>query len=241
MDAAVRVVVQARMGSTRLPGKILTSLAGRPVLEHVVRRLQAAGRYANGSWEVMVATTIDAVDDRTEAACRELGVPCFRGETEDVLSRYLGAIADLPDAAIVLRATADNPVYCPQRSAAMVEEHLQAEAEYTCVRELSYVVPEVFQVGALRRMARVAVDAYQREHVTPFFRQFPWAYHVQQLPKSWRGLRSDIALTIDTPGDLASMQHLIMALADKDAMFSLDDVYRYCDRLERPATHSAAA
>lgn len=241
MDAAVRVVVQARMGSTRLPGKILSSVAGHTVLEHVLRRLQAAGRHANRPWEVMVATTTEAADDRTEVACQELGVICFRGETEDVLSRYLGATADLPDSAVALRATADNPVYCPMRTAAIVEEHLSVEADYTCVRELSYVVPEVFQVGALRRMARVAVDAYQREHVTPFFRQFPWAYRVHQLPRSWRGLRPDISMTIDTPGDLARMRHLFTALAGRDAMLSLDEFYSYCERFEIPAVFSDAA
>jgi spore coat polysaccharide biosynthesis protein SpsF len=240
MDAAVRVVVQARMGSTRLPGKILSDLAGCTVLEHVVTRLQAAAQFSRCPWEVVVATTCEPEDDRTEAACHELGVDCVRGETADVLSRYLQATADLPHDATAIRATADNPAYCPELTAAILDEHLAAGAEYTCVQELSYVVPEVFQVGALRRMARVAVDPHQREHVTPFFRQFPWAYRVQQLPTDWQGLRKDIALTVDTSGDLARMRQLFAAVTNKNGTFSLADAYRYCDRLERPRRSAAA-
>lgn len=240
MDAAVRVVVQARMGSTRLPGKVLTDLAGRTVLEHVVTRLQAAERFARRPWEVVVATTCEPEDDRTEAACEELGVTCLRGTTADVLSRFLQATSDLSNDATAIRATADNPAYCPERTAAIVEEHLAAGAEYTCVQELSYVVPEVFQVGALRRMARVAVDPHQREHVTPFFRQFPWAYRVHQLPADWHGLRREISLTVDTPGDLARMRQLFAALTGKDGTFALADAYRYCDRFERPRRSAAA-
>jgi len=241
MDAAVRVVVQARMGSTRLPGKTLAPLAGRPLLEHVVRRLQAAEEYVECPWEVVVATTCEPEDNRIEALCGKLGVTCIRGSALDVLERFLEATEDLPNDAVALRATADNPAYCPVRTAAIYHEHLRADAEYTCVQELSYVVPEVFQVGALRRMARVAADPHQREHVTPFFRQFPWAFRARQLPSDWRGLRREIALSVDTPGDLARMQQLFAALAATDGMFSLEDVYHCCDRFERPLTRPAAA
>jgi spore coat polysaccharide biosynthesis protein SpsF len=227
MDAAVRVVVQARMGSTRLPGKILAQLAGATVLEHVVRRLQAAERFWHAPWEVMVATTTRPEDDQTAMACRDLGVRCIRGETNDVLSRYLLAVDDLCDDAVALRATADNPLYCPERTAAIVREHFAAEADYTSIRELSYVVPEVFRVGALRDMARVAVDPYHREHVTPFFRQFPWAYRVQSLSPTWHGLQPQVPLTVDTEADYARMERLFQDCARPGTMVSLEDAYRW--------------
>ncbi len=229
MDAAVRVVVQARMGSTRLPGKTAATLAGHPLLEHVVRRLEAAGREFGSSWDVQVATTVRPEDDRTERLCRDLGVRCFRGDTHDVLARYLAATADMDDNATAVRATADNPLYCPRRTAAIVREHLKHEVDYTSIRELSPTVPEVFRVGALRHMARVAVDPYQREHVTPFFRQFPWSYRVRLLSTHWQGLRPELPLTIDTPSDLARLQELFGAMSARDSLFPVEDAFRWCD------------
>ena len=142
----VRIVIQARVGSTRFPDKIMAPLAGEPMLAHVVRRLQATGQYLPRgleAMETMVATTVAADDDLTEQLCRSIGVACHRGAAEDVLARYLAAAADLDDDDIVIRATADNPVYCPQRTARILSVHRQAKAEYTCIRNLSYVVPEV--------------------------------------------------------------------------------------------------
>src|SRR5581483_12157067 len=107
-ERAVRVVVQARMGSARLPGKVLADLAGHPMLEFVVRRLQAAG----AGLEVLVATSRSPADDAIDDLCRHLAVPCFRGSETDVLGRYLAATADLADEDVVVRATADNPLYC---------------------------------------------------------------------------------------------------------------------------------
>src|SRR5438128_350065 len=106
-----RVVIQARMGSTRLPGKIMADLAGRPMLAHIVRRLQAAAAFVPGIWEVVVATSTDPADDLTEHLCQTLGVDCVRGSKDDVLARYLAATANLAADDVILRATADNPLY----------------------------------------------------------------------------------------------------------------------------------
>ena len=148
MAGRVRVVIQARVGSTRLPSKIMAPLAGRPLLAHVVGRLQAAWRYDDTyarEWEVTVATTTSPSDDVTERLCRELGARCFRGSEEDVLARYLAAAADLAEDDVLVRATADNPVYCPVRAAAIVAEHCATQGDYVCIENLSYVVPEVMR------------------------------------------------------------------------------------------------
>ncbi len=215
------------MNSSRLPGKILAGLAGRPLLEYVVRRLQAV-RDAAGPSEVTVATTTAADDDATEAACRRLAVACFRGSESDVLDRYLAATADLDDDDLVVRATADNPLYCPRRTARIVQRHRQAQADYTCIAGLSYVVPEVMQAGALRRMAPLATAQDCREHVTPYFREPGVDFRVIQLPQTWQGLRPDIRLTVDTPADLVRMRSICESLATADPLVALDDVYRWC-------------
>jgi spore coat polysaccharide biosynthesis protein SpsF len=224
MDAAVRVVIQARFGSSRLSGKILASLGGRPMLAHVVRRMQAA----SPGWQVHVATTTAADDDATQQLCRRLAVPCFRGREDDVLARYLAATADLADDDLALRATADNPLYCPRRSRALVERHCRDGADYTSIENLSYVVPEVFRVGALRAMARLAGDPESREHVTPFFRRRPHRFTVTSLAPNWQGLRPDIRLSVDTPGDLDAMR-LIFDQLGGDDLIPLERVYAFCD------------
>ena len=221
----MRVVVQARMGSSRLPGKIMAPLAGRPLLWHVVQRLQAAGHGDNVPWEVMVATTTDRQDDLTAAWCREHGIACRRGSSDDVLARYLLACEDLGDDDVLLRATADNPLYCPRRTAGIVTEHCNGRADYTCIRELSYVVPEVMQVGALRRMTARVTDPYCREHVTPWFRQRRREFRTQFLPAHWQGLRADMRLTVDTPEELARMQWIFACCGVGESPFPLEAVY----------------
>lgn len=225
----VRIVVQARMGSSRLPGKIACDIAGRTLLARVVERLSAAGPGVPGGVEVMVATSEAAGDDVTERHCRDLGVACFRGSESDVLARYVAATADLPDDAAVVRATADNPLYCPRRTAELLAIHREARADYTAVENLSYVVPEAIRAGALRAMDRLARTPRCREHVTPFFREQGGPFRVVLLPVDWQGLRPEIRLTVDTPGELARMRRLCDALCGRETLFTLEDVYGCCD------------
>lgn len=225
----VRLVIQARMGSSRLPGKILAPLAGRPLLEYVVRRLMVAAS-ALPRGELLVATTTAAQDGATAEACRQLGVACFRGQPTDVLGRYLDATADLAADDLVVRATADNPLYCPRRSQLIVAHHENEPADYTCIDGLSYVVPEVMTAGALRRMARMAWSAHCREHVTPLFRQPGQPFRTAMLPAGWQGLRPDLRLSVDTPDDLSRMRWLCEKLAFEGPLVSLESVYEQCDR-----------
>lgn len=220
----VRVVVQARMQSSRLPGKVLADLAGRPMLDYTLGRLAAA---CGERWQVVVATSISAADDLIENACLELGITCVRGSEADVLARYIAATADLADGDIVVRATADNPLYCPQRTAAIVDEHLRRGSDYTCVEQLSYVVPEVVGVGALRVMAELARDARCREHVTPYFREAEHSFRVHQLPSDWHDLRPEVRLTVDTPEDLTRMQEICGAFTAEGLLFPVEKVYEY--------------
>ncbi len=182
--------------------------------------------------DVTVATTRDAADHRTEALCRELGVRCFRGQRDDVLARYVAAAADLADDDVLIRATADNPLYCPRRTALLVERLLVEGNDYTCIRNLSYVVPEVMRVGALRAMAGLvggAADAdYCREHVTPYLRG-PSPFRAEQLPQDWQGLRPDVRLTVDTPADYERMAALFAMFVTRQGKMPLEDVYRQWD------------
>jgi spore coat polysaccharide biosynthesis protein SpsF len=236
----LRIIIQARIGSSRLPGKILAPLAGKPLLWHVVRRLEMAAVWIDRPWQLMVATTDQPEDDLTFQWCASEGLPVFRGSAEDVLDRYLAASADLADDAIVLRATADNPLYCPRRTAAIATLHERASVDYTCIRDLSYVVPEVMRVGALRRMAIKAVSPHCREHVTPHFRQPPHGFRTQELPPTWQGLQPRMRLTVDTPAELSRMQQIFDACSRRGLLFSLEEAYRYVEEHETATLGRAA-
>ena len=232
MARRTRIVIQARMGSSRLPQKIAALLAGQPMLAYTVRRLQAAARQAGDAasiWEVVVATTTTPADDATDELCRSLGLPCFRGPEHDVLGRYLAAAADLAPGDTLVRATGDNPFYCPHRTAAIVAEHVRNGDDYTCIENLSYVVPEAIEVGALRSMATLAADDYCREHVTPYFRRPDCGFRVVQLPPNWRGLRPSARLTVDTPAELEQMRRVADKLTG-DMLAPLERIYELYDR-----------
>lgn len=219
-------------------------LAGHTLLARVVERLQACRQFldlrSGPNLQFMVATTMDLADDWTTSEGRRLGCQVFRGSSEDVLARYLAASADLRPTDIVIRATADNPFYCPSRTAGILRRHLASRLEYTSIRNLSYVVPEVMRADALRRMAKVAGDAECREHVTPYFRRTKHAIplHVQQLPQRWQGLRPEIRLTVDTLPEYEAAQRIYDHLSAAGRQFSLEDVYNYLD--ERHGNRRAA-
>lgn len=213
LSRTARVILQARVGSSRLPGKILAPVAGAPLVVRAARRLLAAAPQGI-RWELLVATTTRPEDDATEQVCQAHGLACFRGAAEDVLARYAAASADLGERDLVVRATADNPAYCPRRTELLVAEHLRSGADYTCIENLSYVVPEVMSVAALRDMARLAATPYQREHVTVWLREGQASWRVLQLPCNWLGLRPELRLTIDTPAELERLDRALRAAGE---------------------------
>jgi spore coat polysaccharide biosynthesis protein SpsF len=166
-------VVQARMGSTRLPGKVLADLAGRPLLLRVVER----ARRARLLEEVVVATSDLPADDAIAELCAREGVPCFRGSEADVLDRYHGA-AHAFDADPVVRLTADCPLLDPalvdlvlERYAGGSEDYVALAAGAAGLRLACY--PSGFNVeccsrAALERASREATAPSDREHVTPY-------------------------------------------------------------------------
>lgn len=232
MNRTVRIVIQARMGSHRRPGKILAPLGGVPMLEHVVRRMQQVADYLPGMLlQCMVATTELTEDAPTAALCHALNVACLRGPVDDVLTRYLAAVADLGERDLVVRATADNPIYCPRRTAELIAYHLRQGNDYTYIRNLSHGAPEVVRVGALRAAAHTT-DPYCREHVTPYLRRHPGDLQVEELPPAWRGLRPDIRLTVDTPDDVAHIDRILRRFV-QPVCVSLDEAYCVAESLQR--------
>ncbi len=214
-------VVQARMGSTRLPGKVLADLGGRPVVQHVLAR---AAEIA-GVKEVVLAIPEGAEDDPLDAVARAIGVRVVRGSATDVLDRYHAA-AQLAKADAVVRITADCPLLDPSIAGRVVERFSAAGADYA-----SNVHPptfpdgydtEVFSRAALDTAWREARDAYEREHVTPFIWRRPERFRIENVTdivdrSSWR-------VTLDTADDLDRLRSIWSRLgdaADLDAVVAL--------------------
>lgn len=192
-------IVQARMGSTRLPGKVLADLGGRPMLARVLERL---GR-ARSLDAIVVATSTEPGDDPVAELGRELGVPVFRGSEEDVLDRYAGAAGHF-DADAVVRITADCPLIDPELVDRVVERFRESGADYAS-NTLERTYPqgldvEVFSREALERAAREARETWERAHVTPFIYRHPELFSLTGIRHEADASRH--RWTVDTPEDL---------------------------------------
>lgn len=224
----VRGIIQARMLSTRLRGKSLISVAGKPLLGRVLDRVTAM----NFLTDIVVATTDHPSDEPIEALVTSRGQRCFRGELEDVLARFVGASSDMDDGDIVVRFTADNPLYDPQRSKLAYEKHIDGSWDYTHIDGLSHMVPEYVRVGALRKVdARVSEDR-DREHVTLYMRKHLDEFRIQMLPMDFADLRPDLdhLLTINDQIQVERFERMLETLEKGEKMVSLDDCYLWADK-----------
>lgn len=218
------VVLQARMGSSRLPGKVLAPICGRTILSHCIRRLQAA---AIG--EVIVATSTRPEDMAVVVEAERHNVRVVRGSSTDVLGRYLLAIEDW-NGPFVFRATADNPVVdidAPGR----VLKVLEGGADY-CVEEGLPVgaAVEGMRTSALRESATLAQSPYDREHVTPYLRHQPARFAVRPVAAPPECYRPHLRLTVDTRDDLSYVRSLLEQAGADARLVPLKEVIALADR-----------
>jgi spore coat polysaccharide biosynthesis protein SpsF len=202
------VIVQARMTSTRLPGKVLIDLEGKPALAQQLLRLRAMTE----ADEVMVATTSLTTDDPVADLCRAEGVRVFRGDEQDVLSRYLGAARE-SNADLVVRVTADCPLIDPAESDRVVRELREraGEADYASnIRRRTFprgLDTEAFFRDVLERLARRGRSTPAREHVTWYLhREQPALFSIHSVEDGQDN--SDLRWTVDTPADLAMVRRV---------------------------------
>jgi spore coat polysaccharide biosynthesis protein SpsF (cytidylyltransferase family) len=219
-------IIQARMGSSRLPGKVLLPIEGRSMLQWVCRRARQAALVD----QVVVATTRQACDDVVADECRRLGVACFRGVEDDVLDRYCRA-AEAHRADLVVRITADCPLIDAELIDDVVVAALQHEPDYASnVLRRTYprgLDTEVATAAALARAWREAREPYQRVHVMPYFYQHPELFRLHSVTgdEDLSGHR----WTVDSPEDLEFVRGVCRRLAGADA-FSWRDVLRLVER-----------
>ncbi len=219
-------IVQARMGSSRLPGKVLQDLEGETVLARVLNRLRRA-RLIN---ELLVATTNCAADDEIVQECRRCSVSVCRGDQDDVLDRYFRA-AQLAKAEIVVRITSDCPLIDPEITDQTIAAFVEARPDYasniivrTYPRGLD---TEVMSFAALGRAWQEARKPYEREHVTPYIYGHPAQFSL--LSMTGDADHSSYRWTVDTPEDLEFVRAIYARLKD-NTRFLWRDVLDLLDR-----------
>lgn len=206
----IGIVVQARMGSTRLPGKIMRPISGRPMLEILVERLKKVKK----SDILIIATTRNKNDDAIEKLTAGLGVHCFRGDEEDVLGRYYEAAKEY-GLDIIVRITSDCPLMDPELVDKLIEAYLNDHESEFMSNTVKRMFPrgfdiEVFDFYALEKTAKNATKRFQREHVTP--------YMLDSMKKRNYDNTEDTSvyrLTVDTIEDFELIANIFGALKDK--------------------------
>ena len=218
----ILTILQARMSSSRLPGKVLRPVLGQPMMGRQIERLRRSallGRLA-------VATSTDPGDQAIEDFARGAGCLVWRGSLHDVLGRYAGTLAALGPADHVVRLTAD----CPLADWSVIDDciglHLESGADYTSdTVDRSYprgLDVEVFKAALLPQIAAEAADPYEREHVTPFFYRRPERFRIAQLRQE--AYQAHLRWTVDRPDDLAFVTRVYEALHPADPGFATADI-----------------
>ena len=173
----VNAIIQARCGSTRFPNKVFALIDGKPLLWHVVNRLT----YAKRIDDIVVATTVNAKDDKIEEWCKENNIHCFRGSEEDVLNRYYSASEAFPSD-IIVRITADDPFKEPKVIDAVITKLIEEGYDHV-TNNLPPSFPEgldceAFRKEALDRSEKEAETAFEREHVTQYIYHHPEIFKI---------------------------------------------------------------
>lgn len=221
-------IIQARLGSSRLPGKVLADLNGRPMLSWLLARLRATP----GLDEIVVATTLTTADDELVRwlAANEPSIPCHRGSENDVLARFQGA-AQAASADLIVRITADDPLKDPQIISRMLRafEDDPTLDYFSNTIEPSYpegLDVEVFTRAALERAHAEARLASEREHVTPYIWKNRSMFRTGQL--HYKRDLSDWRWTVDKPADLDFMRTVFSQFSN-DALVGFEQVIEFLD------------
>jgi spore coat polysaccharide biosynthesis protein SpsF len=221
-------ILQARMSSSRLPGKVLRPILGEPMIGRQVERLKRSERLTG----LTIATSTDASDDVVAAYAAEIGIGCFRGPLDDVLARFIGALGAAGNPKTFVRLTADCPLADWRLVDACIAAHQAAGADYT-YNSLSWTYPkgldvEVCETAALHRADAEGRTPYDREHVTPYIYGHPEMFKLEAVTRD-PPLR--YRWTVDTPEDFAFVTAVYAALYPANPAFTSEDV------LEWQATH----
>ena len=219
---------QARMGSTRLPGKTMIPLLGKPLIQHVIERVQKCSRVD----EIVIATTTNPEDDQIERFGKKLGVSVFRGSQRDVLERFCKA-AERHRADHIVRFTCDDPLIDPANFDDMIFAQIRVGADLTYTKDMPWGTGPgncVISAKSLKQSCRDSVgkEPRYREHADEYILDHPEAFKIQALECD-PDLKRDYRLTVDTPEDLRFMTRIYERLYRGGEIVDLREAVRLLD------------
>jgi spore coat polysaccharide biosynthesis protein SpsF len=218
------IILQARTGSTRLPGKVLLEVLGKSMIEHLIERLKAA----KSCDRIIIATTTAKGDDAIAALADRLKLKTYRGSVDDVLNRFYQAGRTF-GLAHIIRITADCPLMDPAVIDKGVAEYFSSGADY-CSNVLKRTFPdgedvEIFSFNTLEKTWKEAKLAFDREHVTPYIRKHPELFKLANF-KNGTNI-SDKRWTLDKEEDLVFIKKVYEALYPVNNYFGMDEVLSF--------------
>ena len=225
----ISVIIQARLSSLRLPGKVLQEVNGRPLLSYMLERVSAAKTL---DW-VVVITSVEPSDDPIVGLCQDENIPCYRGSLDDVLDRYYQAALQMK-CDVVVRLTGDCPLIDPRVIDTVVSVYQAGQYDYVAntAPPDDATFPdgmdvEVFSFAALERAWREAKKPSEREHVTFYFWKNPQLFSTfrYDLPEDLSKYR----LTVDYREDFEVISAALTELYPQNSQFTMDDVIAFLE------------
>lgn len=223
------VVIQARMGSTRLPGKVIKQIVGMPVLWHVIERVSKSEIVT----DIVVATSINLENDVIREFCSNNNISCYSGSEQDVLERYIGAaeMMNADESDLLVRITSDCPLIDPEVIDKVIIEHKNKLFDYSS----NVVVPtypdgldcEVFSYKLLKQINTKALKQEEREHVTIHFRNHPELFKLNNIYNNVD--YSKYRWTLDQKEDLDVISYIYSKLYVKGSIFHMRDILNLID------------
>lgn len=218
-------VIQVRMGSTRLPGKVMKEVVGKPILELLIERL----RHSILIDQIVVATTELKKDDIIANLCMRLGISCFRGSEDDVMGRVLGALRQYEaDAGVEIYG--DCPLIDPAIIDSIIQYYIRNIEKYDFVsNDLKTTYPpgletEVYSVSAFADAANRTTDSEIREHSTLYMRQHPELYRLHNIEAPPELHYPDTYIELDTPEDFKVIKTIYESLYGEGNIFSAQEI-----------------
>lgn len=216
----VIVIIQARMGSARLPGKVLLPLGGKPAIQHVIER----AKLIPGISQVIIATSASPIDDPLEQFCESIDVPVFRGSENDVLDRYYQT-AILYQANVIMRITGDCPLIDPVESGKVIEKFFETGVDYVSNTNPPMLPDgldtEVFSIAVLNKAWKNAKKKSEREHVTLYIYSNPREFKIKSV--LYKDNFSQYRLTLDEKADYILLKNIFSVLESKGQFGYLDE------------------
>lgn len=223
----ITATIEARMTSSRLPGKVLMPFGGIPALQVLIERVRRA-RYID---DIVVATTVNDTDDAIADLCSRLGIQCWRGSEDDVLQRVLDA-ARSTGADMICELMGDSPFIDPLLIDNTITAHLSGSYDYTSnffpvnTFPLGFAV-QVFPVAILERVEQLTQDPVDRAHVSCFIYHHPRLFRLHGVAANAENFGPDIRVALDTRSDYELMTKLFDALYPALPEFRARDIVAY--------------